>query len=134
MTAIVISPNPPKLATETDRMIGSRIAALRSAQGFSQTALGNAIGVSFQQIQKYEKGRNRVGAGRLQAIAHILKVPVETFFTTQSGAKEGGAAVSKFFDDPKVMELIMAFTIISDQTTRDNLLSIVKTAANVRRA
>lgn len=134
MTAIVISPNPPKLATETDRMIGSRIAALRSAQGFSQTALGNAIGVSFQQIQKYEKGRNRVGAGRLQAIAHILKVPVETFFTTQSGAKEEGAAVSKFFDDPKVMELIMAFTIISDQTTRDNLLSIVKTAANVRRA
>jgi transcriptional regulator with XRE-family HTH domain len=61
----------PKLATEADRTIGSRIAALRSAQGLSQTMLGQAIGVSFQQVQKYEKGRNRIGAGRLQAIADL---------------------------------------------------------------
>jgi transcriptional regulator with XRE-family HTH domain len=66
----------PKLATDADRTIGSLIASLRKAQGLSQTALGHALGVSFQQVQKYEKGRNRIGAGRLQAIADLLHVPV----------------------------------------------------------
>ncbi len=70
----------PKSATEADRTIGGRVATLRIAQGLSQTALGDAIGVSFQQVQKYEKGCNRISAGRLQIIADLLKVPVETFF------------------------------------------------------
>ena len=130
MTAL----NKPKLATDADRTIGSRIAALRAAQGLSQTVLGQAIGVSFQQVQKYEKGFNRIGAGRLQAIADLLQVPVATFFATRSGFDEGSAATSTFFDDPKVMELVMAFTSISDETTRDSVLSIVKTAASLRRA
>jgi len=122
----------PKLATDADRTIGSRIAALRSAQGLSQTMLGQAIGVSFQQVQKYEKGRNRIGAGRLQAIADLLKVPVETFFAGQTGADDGMVAAQTFFDDPKVMELVMAFTSISDETTRNSVLSIVKAAATLR--
>ena len=122
----------PKLATDADRTIGSRIAALRSAQSLSQTMLGQAIGVSFQQVQKYEKGRNRIGAGRLQAIADLLKVPVETFFAGQPGSDDGMAAAQTFFDDPKVMELVMAFTSISDVTTRDSVLSIVKAAATLR--
>ena len=128
----MIAPTKPKLATEADRTIGSRIAALRAAQGLSQTMLGQAIGVSFQQVQKYEKGRNRIGAGRLQAIADMLQVPVETFFAGQTGADDGTAAVSTFFDDPKVMELVLAFTSISDETTRDSVLSIVKSAASLR--
>src|SRR4051812_29887114 len=123
----------PKLATEADRAIGSRIAALRAAQGLSQTMLGQAIGVSFQQVQKYEKGRNRIGAGRLQAIADMLQVPVETFFAGQAGTDDGTVAVPTFFDDPKVMELVMAFTSISDETTRHSVLSIVKAAATLRR-
>jgi transcriptional regulator with XRE-family HTH domain len=122
----------PKTATDADRSIGSRIAALRAAQGLSQTSLGQAIGVSFQQVQKYEKGRNRIGAGRLQAIADMLQVPVETFFASQAGADDGEAAAPTFFDDPKVMELVMAFTSISDETTRDSVLSIVKAAATLR--
>lgn len=123
----------PKTATDADRTIGSRIAALRAAQGLSQTTLGQAIGVSFQQVQKYEKGRNRIGAGRLQAIADMLQVPVETFFAGQVGADDGTAAAPTFFDNPKVMELVMAFTSISDETTRDSVLSIVKAAATLRR-
>ena len=122
----------PKLATDADRTIGSRIAALRAAQGLSQTVLGQAIGVSFQQVQKYEKGRNRIGAGRLQAIADLLNVPVETFFAGQPGSGDGEAAAPTFFEDPKVMELVMAFQSISDETTRDNVLSIVKAAATLR--
>ena len=122
----------PKLATDADRTIGGLIASLRKAQGLSQTALGHALGVSFQQVQKYEKGRNRVGAGRLQAIADVLKVPVETFFAGQPGADDGMAAAPIFFEDPKVMELVMAFTSISDETTRNSVLSIVKAAATLR--
>jgi transcriptional regulator with XRE-family HTH domain len=128
----MIVPTKPKMATDADRTIGGRIAALRAAQGLSQTMLGQAIGVSFQQVQKYEKGRNRVGAGRLQAIADMLQVPVETFFAGQPGVDEGDAAAPTFFDDPKVMELVMAFRSISDETTRDSVLSIVKAAASLR--
>ncbi|MHC2109137.1 helix-turn-helix domain-containing protein [Methylobacterium sp. CM6246] len=124
----------PKLATEADRTIGSRIAVLRAAQGLSQTVLGQAIGVSFQQVQKYEKGRNRIGAGRLQAIADTLQVPVETFFAGQAEIDDGETAASTFFSDPKVMELVMAFTSISDETTRNSVLSIVKAAASLRRS
>ena len=123
----------PKLATDADRTIGSRIAALRAAQGLSQTTLGHAIGVSFQQVQKYEKGRNRIGAGRLQVIADTLQVPVETFFAGRPGLEDGEATTSTFFEDPKVMELVMAFMSISDETTRDSVLSIVKAAATLRR-
>ena len=72
--------NAPKITTDGDRSIGSRIAAYRTAQRLNQTALGQALGVTFQQVQKYEKGRNRVGAARLQAIADFLGVSVSTFF------------------------------------------------------
>ena len=125
--------NKPKVATDADRTIGSRIAALRAAQGLSQTVLGQAIGVSFQQVQKYEKGRNRIGAGRLQAIADLLQVPVETFFAGQSESGDTETRGQTPFDDPKVMELVRAFASISDETTRDSVLSIVKAAAALRK-
>ncbi|MCJ2096645.1 helix-turn-helix domain-containing protein [Methylobacterium sp. J-072] len=127
------STNAPKLATEADREIGSRIAAVRAAQGLSQTALGHAIGVSFQQVQKYEKGRNRIGASRLQRIADQLKVPVETFFASSQGNDDQEAVVPAVSNDPKVVELVLAFTGIADETTRDSVLSIVKAAATIQR-
>lgn len=119
----------PKSATEADRTIGGRIATLRVAQGLSQTDLGQAIGVSFQQVQKYEKGRNRIGAGRLQAIADLLRVPVNTFFADPRDGASGKVGPTALFDDPKVMELVVAFTSIADETTRGGILSIVKAAA-----
>lgn len=124
--------NAPKLATDADRTVGSRIAALRAAQGLSQTALGNALGISFQQVQKYEKGRNRVGAGRLQAIADVLKVPVETFFARQPQSDGPGSGATPFLDDPEVMELVMAFTSIADSTTRTGILAVVKATASLQ--
>ncbi len=75
------NPTPkPKQTTAIDHGVGSRIAFLRAANGLSQSALASALGVSFQQVQKYETGKNRVGAGRLQAIAERLGVPVSSFF------------------------------------------------------
>ena len=124
--------NTAKLTTDADRVIGSRIAALRTAQGLSQTALGHAIGVSFQQVQKYEKGRNRVGASRLQMIADHFKVPVEIFFASVQGNDDRAGSILAFFNDPKVVRLILAFTSIPDETIRENILSIVKAAAAIQ--
>src|ERR1044071_9672483 len=67
-------PNP------TDRYVGTRVRMRRLMLGMSQTALGNSLGVTFQQVQKYEKGTNRIGASRLQQIAGTLHVPVSFFF------------------------------------------------------
>ncbi len=76
-------PNP------TDMHVGSRIRLRRNMLGMSQEKLGENLGITFQQIQKYEKGTNRVGASRLQAIANILGVPVAFFFEDLPGP-EGG--------------------------------------------
>jgi transcriptional regulator with XRE-family HTH domain len=68
------TPNP------TDRYVGARVRMRRLMLGMSQTALGNSLGVTFQQVQKYEKGTNRIGASRLQQISGSLQVPVAFFF------------------------------------------------------
>ena len=67
-------PNP------IDKHVGSRVRMRRMMVGMSQTKLGDALGITFQQVQKYEKGTNRIGASRLQHISHILQVPVPFFF------------------------------------------------------
>lgn len=63
-----------------DIHVGKRIRELRNAAGMSQTVLGDAVGLTFQQIQKYENGKNRCSASRLYEFASILDVPVERFF------------------------------------------------------
>src|SRR5690606_4307641 len=65
---------------DIDQMVGQRIRACRTMQGLSQSEVGNAVGVRFQQIQKYESGQNRVSASRLFAIAEALNVPIGFFF------------------------------------------------------
>jgi len=65
-----------------DAEIGRRVRMLRLQRGLSQTELGTLINVTFQQVQKYEKGTNRISAGRLQRIAEVLTVPVSFFFAT----------------------------------------------------
>src|SRR5437868_3665432 len=80
-----------------DLEIGQKIRALRVAKGVSQTTLGEALGVTFQQVQKYERGSNRVSAGRLQKIAHMLETPVTFFYGEPAARKkydpEGGFAL-----------------------------------------
>lgn len=63
-----------------DALIGDNIRRIRLAQGISQTALGKDIGVTFQQVQKIEKGVNRIAASRLYRVAKALETPIETFF------------------------------------------------------
>ena len=71
---------PKHVAHPTDQHVGTKLRARRTKLGMSQSTLAEALGLTFQQVQKYEKGANRVGASRLQQIAQILQVPVESFF------------------------------------------------------
>ena len=83
------APNP------TDKYVGSRVRMRRLMLAMSQEKLGEKLGLTFQQVQKYEKGTNRIGASRLQHIAQILKVPVAFFFEGVSGAKQNEDGSSK---------------------------------------
>lgn len=77
-----------------DRLVAARIRAARHAAGLTQKQLGHAIDVSFQQVQKYEQGVNRVGPGRLQKIANATKKPITFFFADMKGAANGSDEVA----------------------------------------
>jgi len=125
----------PKQTTDVDRLVGIRITALRKARGLSQTALGTAVGVTFQQVQKYEKGQNRVGAGRLQEIARLLDVPVSAFFEENEGGESNqDSDVFGFLRAHGAVELLRAFAAIEDDGLRRETLAIVRTAARLDRS
>src|SRR2546429_9774933 len=86
-----------KSTTSHDIEVGQRIRVRRMAQGMSQTELGNLLGVTFQQVQKYEKGVNRVGAGRLVRIGEALDVPVSFFFGGTDAGSEDTPRILGFF-------------------------------------
>lgn len=118
----------PKATQAVDRHVGSNIAALRKAKGLSQGALASACGVSFQQLQKYETGKNRVGAARLQAIATHLEVPVALLFSEPS-AKDGQGVSLSMLRDPQAGELLRTFNGITDPAARRETLALVRTVA-----
>ncbi len=105
-----LSPPPPKHATEADRLIGLRLTALRKARGLSQAALGAAVGITFQQIQKYERGRNRIGAGRLQTFARIFEVRSRPSSRTQGDELSGEPAEVFGFLRERVRSICSAST------------------------
>lgn len=127
-------PNP------IDIHVGSRIRLRRTMLGMSQEKLGEALGITFQQIQKYEKGTNRVGASRLQNISSILNVPVSFFFEdapgSDSGAPQPGMAeaastnyVVDFLSSSEGLHLNRAFVKIQDQKVRRKVIDLVKALA-----
>jgi transcriptional regulator with XRE-family HTH domain len=74
-----------------DKFAGDRVRTRRLALGMSQTELGEALGITFQQVQKYEKGTNRISTSRLQQIANILEVPITFFFEERAGGYRDAA-------------------------------------------
>lgn len=104
-------------ATANDVSVGQRIRAFRKAAGLSQTDLADEIGVTFQQLQKYEKGTNRVGAGRLSLIAKALDVPITAFFdgVGQSTKRQAvDASLGELMAEPRAYKLLEAFSRIPD--------------------
>jgi transcriptional regulator with XRE-family HTH domain len=122
-------------ATEIDAYVGQRMRQRREALGISQGRLGRHLGLTFSQIQKYEKGSNRIGAGRLYQIATFLGVPPGQFFEgIEGGAVEPARNNGPMRDEVRV--LTEAFTAIPDAETRSSVLALVRslTAERARRA
>ena len=127
-------PNP------TDIHVGSRIRLRRNMMGMSQEKLGENLGITFQQIQKYEKGTNRVGASRLQAIASIMGVPVAFFFDDAPGhetsASRGFAEESStflpadFLNSAEGLQLNRAFAKITDPKVRRRIIELLKSLSS----
>jgi transcriptional regulator with XRE-family HTH domain len=105
-------------STATDVAVGQRIRAFRKAAGLSQTELGSQIGVTFQQVQKYENGTNRVGAGRLTQIAIALAAPISDFFGDRVGKPvkrpSTASSLDQLMTEPRAYKLLEAFSRIPE--------------------
>lgn len=115
----------------TDVAVGNRVRELRIRAGLSQQALAEKIGLSFQQIQKYEKGANRMGASRLIQIANILEVPVESLFEglETADAKSSAKAESSPVLDRDAAKVARDWVRIRDDSTREIVRNMIRTLA-----
>jgi len=126
----------PKSPEPKDLEIGRLIRAQRLLCGFSQTDLANAIGVTFQQLQKYEKGVNRVGSGRLSRIADKLKVPVTFFYEAAAGPKKAAENIMsglEFLRTAGTLRLLRAFEKM-DHRAQEHFVALVEIVASGRKA
>jgi transcriptional regulator with XRE-family HTH domain len=128
-----------KFPNPIDAYVGSRVRMRRLMLGMSQERLADQIGVTFQQVQKYEKGTNRIGASRLQTIAVVLAIPVSFFFqqdvsqplTTEGlGHLRGLEDLTEFLASKEGLGLNKAFMTITDRGVRESVLRLVTSLAN----
>ena len=127
------APNP------IDKHVGSRVRMRRMMLSMSQEKLGDALGLTFQQVQKYEKGTNRIGASRLQQISNILQVPVSFFFegaphppgghSTGMSEAPSPAYVSDFLATSDGLSLTKAFMRIKNSKLRRRIVDLVEQIA-----
>ena len=127
-----------------DVHVGSRVRLRRTLLGMSQDRLGQAIGLTFQQVQKYERGANRIGASRLFDLSRVLDVPVSFFFddinpSVVAAVAEGATGLGEmagtaYEPDPmmrrETLELVRAYYRVTDPQTRRRLFELVKAIAN----
>ena len=129
----------PKAPNPVDKYVGSRVRMRRIMLGMSQEKLGDSLGLTFQQVQKYEKGTNRIGASRLQQISEILQVPVSFLFEggpsgplAEGGMSEASspAYASDFLATSEGLALARAFTSIKDPKLRRSIVDLVEQMAS----
>jgi transcriptional regulator with XRE-family HTH domain len=125
-------PNP------IDIHVGGRVRLRRMMLGMSQEKLGEQLGITFQQIQKYEKGTNRIGASRLQHIARVLTVPVSFFFEDAPGMTQPQAGMAEpksasyivdFLSSSEGIQLNKAFVRVKDAKVRRRIIDLVRAMA-----
>ncbi len=122
-----------------DVHVGQRLRLRRTLLGMSQTALGNAVGLTFQQVQKYERGSNRTGASRLYEFATILRVPVSFFFEemaigqpkkkARKGKKPIGGDLEGIATNRETLQLVRAYYKIRNATVRDEIRDMIRRVA-----
>lgn len=124
-----------------DVHVGGRVRLRRTMLGMSQDKLGEALGLTFQQVQKYEKGVNRIGASRLFEISKILDVPIQYLFEdfedlsrvaygfAEQSPEMDGAPIMEFLSSPEGIQLCRHFAEIRDPKVRKRVIELVKTLA-----
>lgn len=130
-----------KIPNPVDVHVGGRIRLRRTLLGLSQEKLGNAVGLTFQQIQKYERGANRVGASRLYQFSNVLDVPVSFFYddmasdvkSSQPGLSEGEREPfdQEHFGRRETLELVRAYYAISNPAIRKRIYELTKSVARM---
>jgi transcriptional regulator with XRE-family HTH domain len=123
-----------------DVHVGSRVRLRRTLLGMSQEKLGAALSLTFQQVQKYERGSNRIGSSRLFQLSRILDVPVSFFFDDMPsevslrpagvGESEQTAYEKDRFTKRETLELVRAYYRIEDSAVRKRIFELVKSIAN----
>src|SRR5262249_42867511 len=135
---VVVQKSRKKAPHPIDQHVGSRVRMRRLMLAMSQEKLGAALGLTFQQVQKYERGANRIGASRLQQMSHILQVPVEFFFEggPDASAPHGSngnalsmAQIDDFVSDPDGLRLMRAFLRIDSAALRLRIVMLVQEIA-----
>jgi transcriptional regulator with XRE-family HTH domain len=123
----------PRTPDRVDIEVGQRIKVQRLSAGLSQTKLGENVGVTFQQVQKYEKGANRVGIGRLTRIARALNVSVNFFFEGQDTidrvAQTAGESPLSLLMQPLAFRLLQAYSTLADGEMRRSIVELVERVA-----
>ncbi len=123
-----------KTPSPIDKHVGSRVRMQRMLVGISQEKLGDALGLTFQQVQKYEKGTNRIGASRLHSIAGVLGVPIDFFYRGapspqgrgSAASRAGGDAVADFLLTRDGVDLVKGFLAITDPQVRRRVVNLVE--------
>jgi transcriptional regulator with XRE-family HTH domain len=127
------TPNP------VDKYVGSRVRMRRRMLAMSQGKLGDALGITFQRVQKYEKGTNRIGAGRLQEISHILQAPIAFFYeeardgsapAESEASTRSMALVDDFVSSPEGLKLVQSFMRIESAELRRRIVALVREVAS----
>lgn len=128
---------PKKQANPVDAHVGHRVRLQRMLVGMSQERLGELLGLTFQQVQKYEKGVNRIGAGRLFELSGILGVPVSFFYedihprgTGELAETEVASPIMEFVSSGEGLQLSLAFMRIKDTKVRRKILDLVRSLAD----
>lgn len=107
-----------------DIHVGRRVRVMRLERRMSQTALADQLGLTFQQVQKYEKGVNRIGAGRLQTIAEIFQVPVAALFSSSAPAREHRDTLFELVDSAAALRLLRAYSRLPNSRLKSALVQL----------
>jgi|ERR1051326_1614308 transcriptional regulator with XRE-family HTH domain len=118
----------PKRPSSIDIAVGGNVRIWRMAKGLSQAQLANRVGVTSQQIQKYEVGANRIGIGRLVKLAAILGIPIAALFDGAEGADPSRSLLA-LIADKRAFRLARAFATVRDTTLRLSLVNLVEQIA-----
>lgn len=131
-------PHNQRAANSVDVHVGSRVRLRRLELGLSQERLAEQLGITFQQVQKYERGTNRIGASRLHQIAIVLEAPITYFFdgvsdrvTPRTGEE---STLSQALNDPSTVRLVRAFASITDPHMKQKAVGIIEAIAETAAA